>query len=272
METVYSRLSSALDVFESLCFTLWRVLCGCQNRVPAGTAKLDANQIHGRVDKFIAERYSKAFDKYERTGQALNIPLHSLRETLEEAFQGVVPFKAYSNHSGSIRQLRNAIIHDVRLGRVQMGEKTLVPKPASASKYRSWSAVHQASAFPRQMQSDFVEPQPQAATDFSQTAELLNTLYGHLLSAFQNEFWATERSSLREMFQLEFGNPADNPLPALQTSGSPLAVSNKQSSWASRLGVSLTAQAVLIDLQAGSNPPSDTTAVSGDVLRPSPSL
>lgn len=243
LETVYVRLSSAFDVFEALCFAFAKLIHTCKGSDPVGLEKLDEDAITKKASNFFRTQYSEAFKRFRQKGQAVNVRLHTADKLLADFFSGTNTFGKYKNHSGNVRRMRNALVHDVRLERIQDQDgKIMLPKPAAVNRYRSWSEIQAAALNVETVQKDFNVPRIQAESDTKESMAILNSLYGKLLQDFDGEFFSAERSKLRDLFQVEHGQPAEKKPRARGVILVETAGSNTCPVVATASGVSLTAQ------------------------------
>jgi hypothetical protein len=113
--------------------------------------------------------------------------------------------KDYAAHSQAIRQMRNAIVHDMKVARVLVKDGAmLIPKPRVITEYRSWQKVAAAANEQDKLKRDFAEQYQQAKEDIEVLESTLNKIWELLINDILSEFYSTERMSLRDMFNIEF--------------------------------------------------------------------
>ncbi len=210
LDTVYVRLASAFDVFDSLAFIIWKVLSACRGATSAGLEELDETAFSEISSRFFRGHYQRKFQIALRTGQTVNMPVQNTEPALNQCFEGVNALGDYKRHSGNVRSFRNALVHEVRLGRINVRGKLLVPNPSVVNKYRTWTEILKAASSEQIMLKDFCEPAAQAESDFKRAVLILNQLYALLIGKFEAEFASSERSALRTLFLIEHGDPAQN--------------------------------------------------------------
>lgn len=210
---IYSRLASAFDVFEALVIKFYLVICECRNlRSPLLTDLSEEKFLEG-AKKYYQENYSKLHGLYLSVGKrppSITIPAKS--DIFDEYYAGNPHRKTYQRVSKQeIRRFRNLVSHDVKVGELQRGEsEILVPKSSVIGKYAQWSDVAKVADDASMIAKDFCEVKAQCTYEVARTCEILNALYEQLLDDFEEEFYTSERLTLRDLFGIEFNEDSSD--------------------------------------------------------------
>jgi hypothetical protein len=208
LDAVYARLASAFDVFEGLVIKIHFLLLECRGEKSMLVQELSREDFLKHAEEYYLKDYSKLHEHYisvGKKGNPINIPTG--KSVFGEFFKGHPKRSEYSTISGGIRALRNAIVHDVRVGMVatDAGE-FLIPKPSKVQDYRQWSKVEAVARDEAKIASDFCEVKTQCHESVENAMRVINQLYEFIVDQFADEFYSEGRSTLREYFGIQFQN------------------------------------------------------------------
>lgn len=206
LEAVYGRLASAFDVFEMLIIRFHLLMCECKKMKSPLLNELSEEGFLDLAKVFYHKNYESLFQLYLSVGKkppSINIP--SKGDIVNEYFKGNIYRSSHKTISTQeIRQFRNVIVHDVRIGGFQIGDSVLVPKSSVIQKYRQWSDIAKVAGDADVIERDFCEAKTQCAYEVDRTVNVLNALYEQILKDFEEEFYTPQRSTLRDLFGIEF--------------------------------------------------------------------
>lgn len=206
LDGIYARLASSLDVFEALVIQFYLLMNECQGMKSKAIEELQREEFLKLAAQYYDEKYPELHKYYIAIGKKVPpILVPTKVSILEECFVGHPKRAEYFTVSGQIRTLRNAIVHDVRVGMLRDGaEKILIPKPSAVPYYRQWSKVLAVASNHAKIGKDFCEVKTQCWSDLQNLKRVINELYGTMLERFENEFYSKDRSALRNAFGIKF--------------------------------------------------------------------
>ena len=207
-EDVYTHLGSVCDLAELVVekwYFLYSSLQGKEIKVLQG---LSRDEFLEKAGKLYDEKYQDWYQHYLQKGKSPPINLISRSDILREYLGKDSPSrKDYAAHSQAIRQMRNVIVHDMKVARVLVKDGAmLIPKPTVITQYRSWQKVADAANELDKLKRDFAEQYGQAKEDIEALEGALNKIWELLINDILSEFFSTERTSLRDMFDIEFSS------------------------------------------------------------------
>ena len=214
LDAVYARLASAFDVFEVLVIQFHFLICECRAIKSELVDGLSQEAFLKLAEEYYKSEYAKLRQFYISVGKKVPpISIPTKAALFGEFFKGHGSLKTYLTMSGQLRALRNAIVHDVRVGMLlnEAGE-LLIPKPSVVSNYRQWSKVQEVAGDAARMARDFCEVKTQCKSDILRAMQVINELYGFILEQFQEEFYSKDRSTLRDVFGIQFQDKPSAPL------------------------------------------------------------
>jgi hypothetical protein len=214
LEDIYTHLSSTCDLVEKV-IERWFLLLGrCQGGMAKDVLQDNREDFLKRMGKVYDKEYSAIYEHYFSKGKTY--PLRPpMEDDLMKKYFGKSDRirKKYKGHAKSIREFRNIIVHDVKIGRIiERNGKTLIPKPNVIQNYRSWRQVEAVADNEDILLKDFAEQYQQSREDLSILENLINTLWDKLINDFEEEFYSQERTALREIFDIEFSEATSSAL------------------------------------------------------------
>jgi hypothetical protein len=209
VENIYAHLGSVCDLAEMVIEKWYLLLLECQGQESKVFQGLSRDEFLEKAGKLYDEGYPAWYEHYLKIGKKPHIELISGSDLLTEYFgKNVNSRKAYAAHSQSIRTMRNVIVHDVKIARIEKTGKLLIPKSKTISKYRKWYQVEAVLDDVAKVNADFQEQYQQAKDDLDTLEKNLNALWDKLLEDFVAEFYAKERAILRKMYKIELTSDA----------------------------------------------------------------
>lgn len=206
IEDIYTHLGSACDLAEMV-IEKWHFLySNIQGKEIKVLQGLSRDEFLEKAGKLYDEKYHDWYQHYLQKGKSPPINLISRSDILLEYLgKKSLRRKEYTTHSRDIRQMRNAIVHDMKVARVLVKDGVmLIPKPRVITEYRSWQKVAATANDQDKLKRDFAEQYQQAKEDIEVLERALNKIWELLINDILSEFYSIERTSLRDMFNIEF--------------------------------------------------------------------
>jgi hypothetical protein len=213
LEDSYVHLASACDLAETVLEKWYLTLLACRKQESHILQKLSRDEFLDKAREWYDENYPNFCKYYLSKGKSPPIKLLSVRANLLAEYLGdSEERKDYAKHSQSIRQFRNVVVHNVKVGKIAAPNgKILVPKPTLVHKYRSWHQVANIANNWDAVRDEFVEPHRQSREDTEALERLINRLWERMIDDFEEEFYSDDRTSLRGMFSIEFSPDVSAP-------------------------------------------------------------
>ncbi|MFZ3079228.1 MAG: hypothetical protein WA109_06035 [Bellilinea sp.] len=205
-EDIYTHLGSVCDLAEMV-IEKWHFLdLNLQGKKTKVLQGLSRDEFLKKASELYDEKYPNWYQYYLQKGKSPPINLISRSDILVEYLgRESQSRKDYAAHSQAIRQMRNVIVHDMKVARIiEIDGLMLIPKPTVISEYRSWQKVAAAANLQDKLKIDFAEQYTQAKEDIESLESKLNKIWELLINDILSEFYSTERPSLRGMFNIEF--------------------------------------------------------------------
>jgi len=205
-ESIYTHLATTCDLAEMIIERMYFLFLKCRSEESKYLQQLTREEFLDIAGKWYDEKYHDYFKFYLQRGKNPPLVLNSRDDILQEYLgKESVDRKVFARTAGLIRPFRNAIVHDMRVARIiRSGSIFLVPKPKLIDKYRKWRDVFAILNNAEKIKSDFVEQYQQAHDDIVALEYSLNELWKKITNDFEEEFYSTERTKLREMYGIEF--------------------------------------------------------------------
>lgn len=205
-EDIYTHLGSVCDLAEMVIEKWYFLYSGIQGKEVKFLQGLSRDEFLEKAGKLYDEKYPDWYQHYLQKGKSPPINLISRSDILLEYLGKNTPSrKDYAAHSQAIRQMRNVIVHDMKVARVLVKDGVmLIPKPRVITNYRSWQKVAAAVNEHDKLKRDFAEQYQQAKEDIETLESTLNKIWELLINDILSEFYFPERTSLRDMFNIDF--------------------------------------------------------------------
>ncbi len=205
LEDIYAHLGSVCDLVETVIEKWYLLLLECQGNESLVLSKLSREKFLQMAGEWYDKNYSNFHKHYLSKGKSPPLKLPSRNNLLEEYLGSSRIRKDYKRHSQSIREFRNTVVHDVKIARIiKRGGQTLIPKPTKIQSYKSWRNVATVANNEDKIKKDFAEVYQQSKEDIGTLESLINSLWDRIITEFREEFYSEERSTLRDLFNIEF--------------------------------------------------------------------
>ncbi len=209
LESIYTHLGSTCDLVEMTLEKWYFLYLKCQGKLTKVLQGLSRVEFLEKAGEWYDEKYPNLYQYYLARGKNPPVNLICSDDILVEYFgKKSVSRKNYATHSQDIRQFRNVIVHDVRVARIidNIVGQPLIPKPKVIGIYRSWRKVLAIVKNKQIINADFAEQYQQAKEDIETLEHTLNSMWETLINDFEGEFYSTDRSTLREMYDIELSS------------------------------------------------------------------
>lgn len=213
LENIYLHLGSAYDLAESFLERNYLLLLDCTGDKSEILQRLKKDDFMKMADEWYEKNYEEFYTYYLSKGKAREIRLPSRRNILKEFVVGVLGdkglWKDYNDVSVSIRRMRNAIVHDVRLGQIMINGILVMPKPSFIQNYRTWRSIRAVlegkdkNEINATLEKDFARYPEQAKDDIDRTEILMNRLWEKIIVLMQGELYEKQNPKLLTYYQLE---------------------------------------------------------------------
>jgi hypothetical protein len=208
LEDTYVHLATACDLAESVLIKWFLLVSECRGKPIESLQKHSKEEFLGYAGKWYEKNYDRLYDIYKDQMRQPPIRLPESGDILVEFFgEDSELRKAYIQASRPIRELRNIIVHDLKIARiVECDNEYLVPKSSMIQSYRSWRDVAAVAMDEVRIKKDFTTISEQCNHDFEVLASNLNEVWFYLINDFQEEFFSNDRDDLRRHFDIQFSN------------------------------------------------------------------
>lgn len=204
LEDVYVHLASACDLAERVLEDWYLILLECKGERSHSLQTMSREEFLGVAGDWYDENYGDLYDHYLARGKSPPLRLPSRAHLIKEYLRNAEARKVYARRSQLVREFRNVIVHDVKLGRIVNRKGTyLIPKPAVIQDYRSWEQVYAVVGTDAVVRGEFVKPRAQAERDIVSIENAIDSLWELLIQDFCEEFFSPERNTLRKMYAIE---------------------------------------------------------------------
>jgi hypothetical protein len=193
-EDFYTHLLAACDLAEDFLLGTYLLALECTGG-RAGVAQLAKREDAQRP----------AEDRNEAPLKAGPAPaaLPGRQGVLDEYFGGSEDWKEYKFHAKKLRDYRDAIMHNIQIGRVIMaGDIVLVPRKEYIQDYRKWPSVLLAADDPGRLQSHFIDMKEQMISDTETLEVMLNKLWQRPISDMKRLFFDDKNAVILGKYQI----------------------------------------------------------------------
>jgi len=213
LENIYFHLGSAYDLAENFLEKNYLLLLDCMDVKSEILQSLTKEDFMKLAEDWYDKNYEEFHAYYLSKGKAREIRLPSGKNLLKEFIANQLGdkqlWKEYNEISTSIRKMRNAIVHDVRMGQIVINGVSLMPRPSVIQNYRTWRSIRSViegkdnNSIKETIKKDFVKYPEQAKSDIDNTEILINKLWGKIIEVMRNELFEKKNSKLLGYYQLE---------------------------------------------------------------------
>ena len=213
LENIYLHLGSAYDLAENFLEKNYLLLLDCTDAKSEILQSLEKEDFIKLAEDWYEKNYKDFYTYYLSKGKAREIRLPSRKNILKEFIEGKLGdkplWKDYNKISTSIRNMRNAIVHDVRLGQIIINGVPMMPRPSIVHNYRTWRSIRSViegkenHAIREIIGKDFVIYPEQAKVDIENTEILINRLWEKIIDIMRSELFDKKNLKLLKYYQLE---------------------------------------------------------------------
>jgi hypothetical protein len=213
LESIYTHLGSAYDLAETFLEKNYLLLLDCSDIKSEILDSLTKEDFIKMADEWYEKNYKEFYDYYLSKGKAREIRLPArkniLKEFVEDKIGDHLLWKEYNEVSNSIRKMRNAIVHDVRLGSIIINGTLVMPKPSIIQNYRTWRSIRAVLNEKDKgkvidvLNRDFAQYPEQAKIDIDKTEVLMDKLWGKIFALMCDELFEKKNPKLLAYYQLE---------------------------------------------------------------------
>jgi hypothetical protein len=208
LEDIYVHLVSACDLTETLIGKWHLVKLECQKKPSKLLQKLSRKNSKKLAGKSSDERYSELYELYFSEGYRSPLFYNNIRKDFFREYMSDVRFREkYDTLSNQLRWFRNAVVHDVKVGKfVTPDGLELVPKISKIKLYPTWEFIEKVKDDKAIIGRDFKEKNVHILGSIQGLETRLNDLWEKLIQDFKEELYSNERNSLRDMFGIDLSD------------------------------------------------------------------
>jgi hypothetical protein len=213
-DEIFFHMSAATEMVDRLLLALWKI----QQRVEAQTPPepFSIVEVCELAYAFHQDHYGKIYREHLRTGRAVSVALHNVRDLVKPILLRIDALKLSSQlwTSGDrIRHYRNVLAHNPLIPKLVSGDNVAhLPRPDKLNQYDLWSTAF----FGKDVEADYVAG-PELVQGFLEEFEAhLNALWGKLIGLI-NEWSKTQEYRAMEPANSHAPGP-DAPRPPTQPS------------------------------------------------------
>jgi len=111
-------MASACDCAEEFLLRVYLLTLECRGEQSYILQKLKKDDFLRLAGDWYDKNYSNAYENYLKKGKFLSITFPGIKNILKEYFDNSREWKEYNKYSQKIREYRNAIVHNVQIGRI----------------------------------------------------------------------------------------------------------------------------------------------------------
>ncbi len=206
LEDFYVHLSCVYDLVDTFLEKNYMLILNCRGEKSELLQPLSKDAFLEMSAKWYDNQYAKVYENYLSRGKFMSMKLPSrqllVKEFIEDYLSQEKLWNEYKNHSTSIREFRNVIVHDVQIGRLNINGNVFIPKPLCIQKYRTLRNIQKALENIQTLQNDFSEVLYQLNDDLQKTQIILNNIWNVLIPELNIELFHNERKNLRVAYNL----------------------------------------------------------------------
>jgi len=203
-EAFYMHLGSACDLAEEFLLKTYLLILECTDQKSEILQELKKEDFLKRAEKWYDDNYSKVYGDYLKKGKPAPIKLLPRRNVLNEYFKDQQAWRQYKRYSQKIREYRNIIVHDIRIGRIVTKDAgQLVPKKEKIQHYKRWSYVFAASKDILKLKNDFINMKEQMVLDIGKLEIILNKLWERPINDIRKLFFEDKNKILLKKYNID---------------------------------------------------------------------
>lgn len=207
LENVYAHLATVCDLIETILEKWYLILIHSQGKQSKILQKLSKEEFLDLAGEWYDQYYGTLYDHYYSKGKHNPIKIPNKKYIILEYMPSSEAWKDLSKFMNLIRAYRNKIVHNTVLGRLITKENiALVPNLELINYYPTWEEISSARNVAYKVESDFSEMGKQIQASIQGLEKRINKLWAEIIDDFKNEFFAEDRTELRNLFGFEFLN------------------------------------------------------------------
>ncbi len=203
LEDIYTHLASACDLAETVIEEWHLVRLICQGKPSRLLQQLSREEFVELAVEWYEMKFTNLYEYYLKKGKSMPIEICGGPNLLKEYFGSSKSRKEYLKFSQMLREFRNAVVHDIQVGKFVTPEGLeLLPKISTINHYRTWEAIEKVKDDKVTIERDFEEKKAHINGSIQGLEARLNDLWEIVIRDFLEEFYSHERNQLREMFAI----------------------------------------------------------------------
>jgi hypothetical protein len=208
-EDFYVHLGSACDLAEETVLRIHLVILECRGQYSETLQKLSKEAFLEIAAAWYEEHYSDVYENYIKKGKPPPMKLPGRRNVLDEYFGKSEPWMEYKRYSQKIREHRNVIVHDAKIGKLGVHpamhdpSHMIVPKKERIRDYKTWRSVFAAQQDPKKMKRDFISMADQMHLDIQNLGATLSNLWETPISDLKGLLFNDRNQCLLEKYNLK---------------------------------------------------------------------
>jgi hypothetical protein len=204
-EDFYSHVGTVVDLVDKFLLNIYLLILKCNNQSYDPPKKHSKDEFLGEAVKWFDKKYDKYYEYYIANGKIGPQFIFRTASVLDEYFNKLTAWKRYSTFKDEIKQYRNYIVHNIRMGRIKEDPDTdCVPKKKKIKKYKRWSEIEAALADQKIRENDFVKKEEQMKQDFQDIKEKLNLLWEKPIADLNKLLYEEKNKKLLAEYSLQF--------------------------------------------------------------------
>jgi hypothetical protein len=203
-EDFYTHLGSACDLAEEFLLKSYLLIIECTGQSSEILQELNKEKFLELAAKWYEDNYSKVCEDYLKKGKPTPIKLPGRRDVLDEYFKDPDDWRQYKRYSQKIREYRNIIVHDIKIGKIiSLGGVTLVPKKEKIQNYKKWPHVFEAGQDIQKLKNDFINMKEQMILDIGSLEIILNNLWTKPINDLSKLFFDDKNEILLKKYSID---------------------------------------------------------------------
>lgn len=207
LENTYAHLGTVCDLVETILEKWYLILLHSQSKKSKLLQELSKEEFLDLASEWYDHYYGTLYDHYYSKGKHNPIRIPNRKYIVSEYLSRSEAWKDLAKFMNSIRAYRNKIVHNTVLGRLITDDNIfLVPNLELINNYPTWEEISSARNVPHKVDSDFSEMGEQIQASIQGLEKRINKLWAEIIDDFKNEFFAEDRTELRNLFGFKFLN------------------------------------------------------------------
>ncbi len=201
----YVHLVAACDLAEEFLLEVYLLILECTNQQSQTLQLLTREEFLDLAGKRYDKNYSKVYQNYLKKGKpGPPIRLPSRRNVLDEYFLNSADWQNYKRDTRKLREYRNVIAHNVKIGQIIGLRGTLwVPRKEKIQHYKRWPAVFAAMQDPDK-KNDLIPMDAQMIWDIGQLEYDLNRLWEKVINDLSKLLFEDRNKVLLRKYDISF--------------------------------------------------------------------